>query len=307
MLSSGCRVDLVGYSSMICVAAKLRDLAKAEFWVSALYRKGFTPNVIVWNTLLHACARAGNATKAAAWMTAMQRAGAKPSAVSYNCLIEAGVSAGDKAAAEFWLQRMLEAGFEPDRITISILSRKFGSKEGKGSRSDTTPPKWALIVLIMTHLRLGKIASTQRWLEAARKAGCSLPRALRAELSAEPGDSGMAKAGRLQNPSSVATPGPLRVNSATSGEEPVFLCETREPSSLSDESSEPCASYGISSVEARFSSDWGLGAGRSHEEMECALRELAAQPAAGLQAVEVLSLWRCSPCRWHLGCGACAA
>jgi len=172
MQQSGCKVDVIGYSSMIHVAAKVGDADKAEEWMLEMISVGLVPNTICYNTLFHACALTGHHEKAATWMSKMHMTGAaKPNVITYNCLIDACVNAGNKTAASTWLQEMIEQGLDPDDTTLLKLS-------GGGSKCKSrTPqvPAWACYAILAGYTRRGDARGVQHWTKVANDLGCAIP------------------------------------------------------------------------------------------------------------------------------------
>ncbi len=106
--------------------------------LSAIQRRGLSPDVITYTGLIQACSKGRQAAKALSFLDAMKLAGVPPDAVAYSAAIEAcarGHGLATRALALY--EELLAAGFEPQPQVYRALVAACGEaapSEGGGTR-----------------------------------------------------------------------------------------------------------------------------------------------------------------------------
>jgi len=130
-----------------------------------MIRRGITPNLVCFNTVLHACAHNGDSARAMKWLQRTKAAGISLNKISYNSMIDTYAKAGDNEVAECWLQQMVSNGFHPDHITYVTLLR------GCTHMGHDADARWTYGAIIKAYVVVGNLSAVRRWLGEMTKAG----------------------------------------------------------------------------------------------------------------------------------------
>jgi len=139
-------------------------------------RRGITPNLVCFNTVLHACAHKGDHIRALKWLQRTQVAGIALNKITYNSMIDTYAKASMPAMAEHWLHQMVAKGFHPDHITYVTLLRACTHT---GQEMDA---RWTYGAIVKAYVLVGNQQGTCRWLGEMTRAGFKPTRDLYEEL-----------------------------------------------------------------------------------------------------------------------------
>ncbi|KAL2623603.1 hypothetical protein R1flu_003808 [Riccia fluitans] len=132
--SSGYKVDLAMYHTMLLLLGKAKKMDIAESMFERMQQDGLTPGLYEYTALVAGHVRSGNLHKGIATLDGMKAAGIRPSVSTYNVLVDGclKVPKGFEIANSL-LQRMKRDKTSPDRVTfttmIIVYSRKGHHKE----------------------------------------------------------------------------------------------------------------------------------------------------------------------------------
>jgi len=99
------------YSSIIDSYARIGHIVECEKWFGELCKRGLSPDVLTYNSLIHSCVKhcnnsSFNAEKAENWFNKISEQALTPDVGSYRNVIEANTSRKDVDRALFWLNKM---------------------------------------------------------------------------------------------------------------------------------------------------------------------------------------------------------
>jgi len=105
-----------------CVAAAARgNMDAVETWFDRLRQAQFSPNLVVYNTVISGAAKARNLSAAEDWFHRMHREGLAGDVPTYGSLINAAKNSGNLSAATYWYREMIAAGLEPHLMAYCSL------------------------------------------------------------------------------------------------------------------------------------------------------------------------------------------
>jgi pentatricopeptide repeat protein len=149
-----------------------------------MVRRGITPNLVCFNTVLHACAHSGDAGRALHWLEKISAAGVEPNKITFNSMVDAYAKAGDAALAELWLRHMIGKGFHPDSITYATLLRAChdtGKDDGHHPNSDAAA-RWSYNAIVKAYSHAGNVSGMKRWLGEMSREGFKPTEGLRDDI-----------------------------------------------------------------------------------------------------------------------------
>lgn len=112
-----------------------------------MQRAGFAADAVSFNTVINACAQVRDVQRAEYWLTAMRRAGLQANQVrihiligcylhniteglvlqvTYNVMIKAHALSGDSSGAEKWFEEMKAANFPHNLRSFSSMATAYG-------------------------------------------------------------------------------------------------------------------------------------------------------------------------------------
>jgi pentatricopeptide repeat protein len=165
-------VDKITFGSVIHASAKVGNVARAEYWMDEMMRRGVIPNLVCFNTVLHACAHNGDHARAMKWFQKIVDARITPNKITFNSMIDAYAKAGDVKSADMWLQQMVVKGFHPDQITYVTLLRACTHNPPDNSERDPDEHAlWTYGSIIKSYAHAGSLSGMKRWLGEMTRGG----------------------------------------------------------------------------------------------------------------------------------------
>jgi len=202
------------YCSIVHAWTKVRDVARAEFWVKRMQQHQHKLNKVTFSSLIHACSMSGHQSRAEYWLTSMVKAGIEPTLLCYNMVIQVCAVNGNYDAAIDWFGKLLSLNLSPDRCTyaslievsartgdagaVDLLLREMISKDfhpneltrlalarGSALAGDTKgrTDVWANYMIMRAYASTGKAEGVQQWHEKLISDGINLPKSFYKELA----------------------------------------------------------------------------------------------------------------------------
>ncbi|KQJ91277.1 pentatricopeptide repeat-containing protein At1g20300, mitochondrial [Brachypodium distachyon] len=109
-------------ASLLGALSKKRLASEAQALFDS-YKSVFTPDVVLYTTLVHAWCRSGCLDKAEQVFAEMQQAGIMPNVYTYTAVIDAMYRAGQVPRAQELLCQMIDSGCPPNTATFNAIMR----------------------------------------------------------------------------------------------------------------------------------------------------------------------------------------
>ncbi|XP_052166778.1 pentatricopeptide repeat-containing protein At1g20300, mitochondrial-like [Oryza glaberrima] len=114
--------DPATLASLLGALSKKRLASEAQAMFDS-YKSVFTPDVVLYTTLVHAWCRSGRLDEAERVFAEMQQAGVTPNVYTYTAVIDAMYRAGQVPRAQELLCQMIDSGCPPNTATFNAIMR----------------------------------------------------------------------------------------------------------------------------------------------------------------------------------------